>query len=282
VVVSPSWTNTSSSLLSLFGLANSFTGPAGATYTISDGTADYATILPSLTGDCALSGDCYVLNVSNPAVRPGLHWDASFSESVSSGNAKTWTIHVGNSFTDVPASSNVYPFVETILHNGLTTGCGTGNFCPGFDVTRGQIAVFLLRARYGSTYLPSACTTPDFGDVPCSNPFSRWINDLYQRGVTGGCGPTFFCPNAPVTRAQMAVFLLRTLEGSSYSAPPCVTPTFGDLPCTSGLARWVDELALRGFVVGCGGGNYCPDQAVTRGQMAVFLTTTFGLKLYGL
>jgi hypothetical protein len=44
----------------------------------------------------------------------------------------------------------------------------------------------------------------------------------------------------------------------------------------------VDELALRGFVVGCGGGNYCPDQAVTRGQMAVFLTTTFGLKLYGL
>jgi len=282
VVVSPSWTNTSSSTIPLVGLANSFTGPAPAAYTISDGTADYANITPGTTGDCASSGgDCYVLSVSNPAVRPSLHWDAAFSESVSSGNTKDWTIHVGNSFADVPSSANIYPFVETILHNGLTAGCGTGNYCPALDVTRGQMAVFLLRARYGSSYVPSDCTTPDFGDVPCSNPFSKWINDLYQRGVTGGCGPAFFCPDAPVTRAQLAVFLLRTLEGTSYMAPPCVTPTFGDLPCTSGFARWVDELALRGIVVGCGGGNYCPDLAVTRGQMAVFLTATFGLKLYG-
>jgi len=79
----------------------------------------------------------------------------------------------------------------------------------------------------------------------------------------------------------MAVFLLRTAEGLSYSPPSCVLPSFNDVPCSSGFAKWVDELARRGITAGCGGGNYCPDNPVTRGQMAVFLSTTFGLTLYG-
>lgn len=42
-----------------------------------------------------------------------------------------------------------------------------------------------------------------------------------------------------------------------------------------------EELARRGVVSGCGGGNYCPTSPVTREQMSVFLTVTFGLTLYG-
>ena len=79
----------------------------------------------------------------------------------------------------------------------------------------------------------------------------------------------------------MAVFLLTTLEGPAYTPPACTTPTFPDVPCSSGFATWVDELAARGITAGCGGGNYCPGSPNTRGQMAVFLTTTFGLTLYG-
>jgi hypothetical protein len=60
-----------------------------------------------------------------------------------------------------------------------------------------------------------------------------------------------------------------------------VTPTFLDVPCSSGFASWIEELVARGITAGCGGGNYCPTSSVTRGQMAVFLTSTFGLKLYG-
>jgi len=75
----------------------------------------------------------------------------------------------------------------------------------------------------------------------------------------------------------MAVFLLRTREGPSYFPPACVTPAFEDVPCASGLAIWIDELAARGITAGCGGGNYCPGTPVTRGQMAVFLVTTFSL-----
>jgi hypothetical protein len=75
----------------------------------------------------------------------------------------------------------------------------------------------------------------------------------------------------------MAVFLLRTKEGSAYLPPACVTPTFLDVPCSLSIARWVDELAARGITAGCGGGNFCPDVPVTRGQMAVFLSVTFAL-----
>jgi hypothetical protein len=75
----------------------------------------------------------------------------------------------------------------------------------------------------------------------------------------------------------MAVFLLRTLEGASYVPPACTTPTFADVPCTSPFAPWVNELARRGIAGGCGGGNYCPGSPVTRGDMAIFLTVTFGL-----
>jgi len=53
------------------------------------------------------------------------------------------------------------------------------------------------------------------------------------------------------------------------------------VPASSAYCRWVEELARRGITAGCGGGNYCPHQPVTREQMAPFLSVTFGLTLYG-
>jgi hypothetical protein len=180
-------------------------------------------------------------------------------------------------FLDVPPSNGFRPFVTTLARNGVTGGCGAGNYCPDAPVTRAQMAVFLLVSKEGTSYTPPACVTPQFADVPCSNPFARWINELATRGVTGGCGNGNYCPNAPVSRDQMAVFLLLTKEGSGYSPPPCTTPTFGDVPCSSPYAKWIYELVARGITGGCGTGSYCPTAAVTRGQMSVFLVTTFGL-----
>ncbi len=56
---------------------------------------------------------------------------------------------------------------------------------------------------------------------------------------------------------------------------------FNDVPASHAFCRWIEELVRRGVVSGCGGGNYCPGNAVTREQMSVFLTVTFGLTLYG-
>ena len=78
----------------------------------------------------------------------------------------------------------------------------------------------------------------------------------------------------------MAVFVLATKE-PGVTPPACGAPMFNDVPASSPFCRWIEELARRGVVAGCGGGNYCPTAPVTREQMAVFLSGTFGLMLYG-
>jgi hypothetical protein len=74
------------------------------------------------------------------------------------------------------------------------------------------------------------------------------------------------------------VFLLRAKHGAAYQ-PPDPTGMFTDVPVASGLARWIEQLAREGITGGCGPSLYCPGNAVTRGQMAVFLVRTFGLPL---
>jgi hypothetical protein len=182
-----------------------------------------------------------------------------------------------HTFLDVPFNNPLWSSVEAIENAGVTGGCGSGNYCPNNTVTRDQMAVFLLTAKEGSGYTPPACTSPLFSDVPCSSSFSAWINELASRGVTGGCGSGKYCPGNPVTREQMAVFLLSALEGPGYSPPACTTQRFSDVPCSNPFAAWINELAARGVTSGCGGGNYCPGVTVTRGQMAVFLSGTFSL-----
>ena len=78
------------------------------------------------------------------------------------------------------------------------------------------------------------------------------------RSVTGGCTATAYCPQSGTTREQMAVFVLVAKEGDGYAPPACTTPMFSDVPASSPFCRWVEELARRGVVSGCGGGAFCP------------------------
>jgi len=285
-VVSPSWTNSGFNALDVTGTVTDFSGPSGPTYTITDAAASYGSLAPGATAACT---DCYGVQVT-VATRPATHWDASLTELAgnfalaATSTQKVWTLHVGGSFTDVPSSSGFYPSIENVLHNGVTAGCGDGTtFCPGDTVTRQQMAVFLLKASDGAAYVPPACTTQVFTDVSCASPFAPWVNELAARGVTAGCGDgTTYCPTDPTSRQQMAVFLLKAKEGSSYTPPACSTEVFSDVPCASPFAAWVNELVARGVTAGCGGGLYCPTSEVARQQMAVFLVKTFGLLLYGL
>jgi hypothetical protein len=141
------------------------------------------------------------------------------------------------------------------------------------------MSVFVLVAKEGTGYVPPACATPVFADVPASSPFCRWIEELARRAVVGGCGAGNYCPSSAVTREQMAVFVLRTLD-PALSPPACVG-AYNDVPVSSAFCRWIEELTRRGVVTGCGGGNYCPIAPVTREQMGVFIGVTFGLTLYG-
>ncbi len=279
VAVAPAWNNNSGADLLLTGAASDFTGPAGPDYLLMDATADYGTIPGDATNDCTVTGDCLTVGVSG--TRPTLHWDATFDEALSSGATKTWTLHVGGSFGDVPVAHQFYGFIENVFHNGITSGCGGGNYCPSSSVTREQMAVFLLKSEHSSDYVPPPCSGT-FPDVTCpGHPFADWIEQLSTEGITGGCGGGNYCPDNPVTRAQMAVFLLKTKNGSTYTPPTC-TGVFGDVACPGNpFADWIEQLAAEQITGGCGSGNYCPDGPNTRGQMAVFLVKTFSLALYG-
>ncbi len=225
VTVSPAWRNATAGPLTASGTASSFVG-AGAPglYTIPDGTASYGTVAGGQSASCVAAGDCYRLSVGVPGARPEVHWDATFGEATSTGSLKTWVMHIGDTFTDVPRSSPFYRFVETLLHHGITGGCAAGLYCPGSAVTREQLAVFVLAAKDGRFFVPVACTlgTEMFADVPATSPFCRWVEELARRGVVGGCGGGQYCPGAPVSREQMAVFMLLTKEGPGYTPPACV------------------------------------------------------------
>ena len=277
----PTWQNTGANVLAnATGALSAFTGPAGPTYTIVDGAAAYGTIAVGASASCLATGNCYSLGIT-AASRPIQHWDASVLESLApSANTKTWILHVGDSFADVPASNGFYRFIETILHKNVTGGCTATAYCPAASTTRDQMAVFVLVSKEVPGYTPPACGTPLFADVPASSPFCPWIEELARRGVVSGCGGSNYCPTSPATREQMSVFVLRTLD-PALNPPACGTPVFADVPASSPFCRWIEELARRGVVSGCGGGNYCPTAAVTREQMSVFLTVTFGLVLYG-
>jgi CSLREA domain-containing protein len=184
-------------------------------------------------------------------------------------------------FWDVPLNYWAWNYVERLYAAGITGGCATSplQYCPEGTVTRAQMAIFLLRGRHGSSYNPPAVgSSTGFGDVPTTYWAAAWIKQLAAEGITGGCGGGNYCPEGVVTRAQIAVFLLRAKHGAGYTPPAVGGSTgFTDVPTTYWAAAWIKQLVAEGITSGCGAGTYCPENPVTRAQMAVFLVRTFNL-----
>ncbi|HEY2290333.1 MAG TPA: ELWxxDGT repeat protein, partial [Thermoanaerobaculia bacterium] len=178
-------------------------------------------------------------------------------------------------YQDVPAGYFAWRFIEALTVRGVTGGCGNGDFCPGQPITRAEMAVLLLAAR-GTP--PPPATGTRFDDVPLGFWAGPWIEELAREGVVSGCSanPPLYCPGNNLTRAEMAV-LLTLARGEN--PPPATGTRFGDVPANYWAARFIEKLAADGITSGCGGGNFCPDLAVTRGEMAVFLATAFGVPL---
>ncbi len=170
-----------------------------------------------------------------------------------------------------------YDYVLTLYNSGVTGGCTTSplKYCPNDNVSRAQMAVFLERGIHGSGFTPPSVPLT-FTDT--AGDFARyWIEALKNDGITSGCGPSLYCPAASTTRAEMAIFLLRSKHGASYVPPAASGTLFTDVPSNYWAANWIEQLANEGITSGCGGSNYCPDAPVTRAQMAVFLVRTFNL-----
>ena len=313
VAVQPAWKNITGAPLPLTGTATSFTGPPGAVYGTPDAAADYDTPAAGASVSCNDTSNCYALSLSNPATRPASHWDATFTETLSTGDMKAWTLHVGKSFTDVPTSQIFYKKIETIFHAGITTGCSPTLYCPSQNVSRSQMAIFLAKAIAGSAAAipvsgvvgstPYNCVaggSSAFTDVLPTDDFCRHVHYLAVQNVTLGCGASMYCPNDLVTRLQMASFVAKAMvapgggpavpltygpdpvTGLSYSCDTGSPNThFTDVPATDQFCKHVHFLWAKGVVTGCTGTTYCPDSDVARDEMAKFLGNAFQLVLYG-
>jgi uncharacterized protein (DUF1800 family) len=186
-------------------------------------------------------------------------------------------------FTDVPDASPFAPFVEKMVRLGITVGVGGGNYGVNGNVTRDQMAVFLMKAKYGPSYAPPPATGTIFADVPAGYWAAAWIEQMYLQGITGGCatGPLRFCPTSPVTREQMAVFLLRAEHGPGYVAPGA-SGIFIDMPIGGPFTPWAEQMKKEGISEGTGPNTFGPALPVTRAAMAIFLDRAFNWDYYRL
>ena len=210
VRVEPSWQNVGGNAFSRTGTASAFTGPGGALYDIGNTTADYGSIPKGAIANCydaSAAHDCYRMTVDVPASRPATHWDATFQEDLDVNGSKIWTLHVGDSFSDVARSQPFYSKIETMLHFGITTGCTATAYCPGSPVSRDEMAIFIAKAVAGTGPLvPTAglvggqsynCVNGGhslFTDVAPTDAACKHVHYLARENVTLGCNTNLYCP----------------------------------------------------------------------------------------
>ncbi|MBI4906763.1 MAG: BACON domain-containing protein [Acidobacteria bacterium] len=116
-------------------------------------------------------------------------------------------------FTDVTAQHPQFRFIQKFRELGVTKGCSPTQYCPGATTNRGEMAVFLMRAKLGIMENDAFPYTnvSYFDDVRPENGFYTFIQKMRESGITQGCSGTQYCPLDKITRGQMAVFLSRSL-----------------------------------------------------------------------
>jgi len=143
-------------------------------------------------------------------------------------------------------------------------------------LTRADLAKQLLILKYGPAFLPADATGNTFTDVSNVDFNAAWIERLALDGITEGCDATNFCPNQLITKADIAILVLKTNNGASYTPPPATGMVFADVAVDDYAADWIEALATFGGVMGCDANNYCPNEIVTQeGLQTLVLDSIF-------
>ena len=177
-------------------------------------------------------------------------------------------------FTDVTGGVHK-PAIDALAERGLFDGteCAEDMFCPGDEMKRWTMAVWLVRVIDEAE--PPAATESSFADVDFESWYLPHIERLAELEVTTGClvDPLRFCPDRSVNRAEMATFLER-----AFNLPAADPAGFADTAGNFHEAN-IDALAAARITAGCQSDppRYCPNQPVTRAEMATFLARALGL-----
>ncbi len=251
---------------------------ADTQYYVRDAVIDYVTFMgsvsPAIEGRLQFVSDDVtpVLNSitradANPTSAASVDFTVTFSESVTGVDAADFAVVApdltGASVTGVTGSGAVYT---------VTVSTGTGAGTMRLDLVGTPSIMDVANHNVAGPFAGQIYTVrePIFTDVSDTYWATDYINSLYNSGITAGCGGGSFCPEAAVTRSQMAIFIVRAVHGVDY-VPPVATGVFGDVAIGSFGADYIEQLYADGITAGCGGGNFCPDQEVSRSQMAIFL-----------
>jgi hypothetical protein len=178
---------------------------------------------------------------------------------------------------DIPIDFWARDYVYAMYNNNIMPACGSGGFCPDQNITRADMAVFILKTM---GIEPAASCAGLFADVNASTVGTetcKYIEKFSTLGITAGCGGANYCPNDYLTRAQMAVFFAKALNAQPGA---CLGSFFGDVNSTvmtAGFCSYIEKFKDLNITAGCGSGNFCPDVNVSRAQMSVFLTKAFDI-----
>lgn len=178
-------------------------------------------------------------------------------------------------YSDVSADNVFADHITILKTNNAVVLCAPGLYCPNAPVVRSDMAEMLVRALAGDSF--SFGPVPLFLDVPSTHPQFRWIQKLAELGITNGCAALRFCPGDTMTRGQMAAFLVRATTGIPAGVVPpgsAINP-FVDVAESNIFAAHIRQLRVQGITAGCYDNAFCPDDAVTRGQLAAFLVRAF-------
>ncbi|HTO77161.1 MAG TPA: S-layer homology domain-containing protein, partial [Thermoanaerobaculia bacterium] len=196
---------------------------------------------------------------------------------------------------------------------GITAGCTGTAYCPGENVPRSQMAIFIAKGMAGGGgnvpvsgtvgASPYNCVSGGvslFSDVLPTDSFCKHVHYIASKNVTSGCSAGKYCPNDSLSRLEMASFIAKAVvaPGGGAAIPQTYGPDpttglsysceagspsvhFTDVPATDAFCKHVHYLWAKGIVAGCSGTTYCPAGTVSRDQMAKFLVNAFTLPLYG-
>jgi PKD repeat protein len=259
-----------------------------------------------LAGPVPLEVDFVDLSVSSPTA-PILAWDWDFGDGAVSteqnptheytkvgtytvsltvsdatrSDTKTKKRYIHVTFPDVPVDYWAMDEILACVDAGVVQGYPDGTYRPNQAVTRDQMAVYISRALAGGdANVPTGPATATFPDVPTDHWAFKYVQYCYDQAVVEGYWDGYH-PSEVVTRAQMAVYIARSMVAPSGDAAipePPGPPTFPDVPDTYWAYKWIEYCHAQGIVQGYWDG-YHPEEVVNRAQMAVYVQRAFALPM---